>query len=149
MTGLDCPRCWEPLEEETRKVFAGGVTIDVCPECSGVYLDEGEIKQLVGDRDLHGLLTSFASHVVESELACPNCDGRMDAQRLDIGNETTVVEVCTDCHGIWLDDGELGKLQATASEHDDLAFTQIWEEDASEDERKHLLGQLLGGLRRQ
>lgn len=128
------------------------VSVDVCPECSGEYLDDGEIKRLAGDGDVHGLLVSYATHVAESELVCPNCEGRMDAHRLDIGTDTTSVDICTKCHGVWLDDGELGKLQAAGTEHEELdsdELAEIWDGNATEARRKHLLGQLLGGLRRQ
>lgn len=40
-----CPRCMEPLEPKRLKQ-AKGVELDVCPMCSGVWLDEGELDAL-------------------------------------------------------------------------------------------------------
>jgi len=34
-----CPRCNNPLSECT----LGGVTLDACPQCKGIWLDAGEL----------------------------------------------------------------------------------------------------------
>jgi hypothetical protein len=41
---MRCPRDAESLIERKE----GGITIDVCPKCEGVWLDKGEIEQLAG-----------------------------------------------------------------------------------------------------
>lgn len=40
---LYCPRC----EVIMRKIEKHDVIIDVCPECNGMWLDDGEIDKLV------------------------------------------------------------------------------------------------------
>lgn len=40
---MQCPRCGDELEAHHR----GGVEIDVCPRCGGVWLDRGEMDKLV------------------------------------------------------------------------------------------------------
>ena len=41
---MNCPRCERPtLEEKDRS----GVTIDVCTQCKGVWLDRGELEKIV------------------------------------------------------------------------------------------------------
>lgn len=151
MPDRECPRCWEPLEEATREVFGPDVTVDICPACSGEFLDEGEIKRLTGDRDLHKLLTEYLGRDAESELVCPDCGGLMDAEMLDLEDEAVEVDVCMACHGVWLDDGELAKLQETTVDFGDLddeKLAEIWDAKTSSGRRKGLLGRLLGGLRR-
>ena len=39
---MKCPKCGADLEE----VDMHGVKVDVCPECSGMWLDAGEIEVL-------------------------------------------------------------------------------------------------------
>jgi len=39
---LDCPRCKKKMEKLKRK----DVTIDVCRQCKGMWLDAGEIERL-------------------------------------------------------------------------------------------------------
>lgn len=153
MDVLDCPRCFKPLAEETREPPGLGrsVTVDVCPECDGEFLDEGEIKRLTGDRDLHKLLTDHLGLDADSDLICPSCGGLMDAEFLELEDETVEVDVCLTCHGLWLDDGELATLQEATVDFGDLSdekLAEIWDANQSQGRRKGLLGRLLGGLRR-
>jgi Zn-finger nucleic acid-binding protein len=40
---MNCPRCaTSPLTEKERD----GITIDICPQCRGVWLDRGELERL-------------------------------------------------------------------------------------------------------
>lgn len=151
MLDRECPRCWEPLEEEEREVFGPNVTVDVCPSCDGEFLDEGEIKRLTGDRDLHTLLTDHLGVDADSDLVCPGCGDVMDAELLELEDETVEVDVCLGCRGIWLDDGELAKLEeATADfgELDDAKRAEIFDAETGGRRRKGLLGRLLSRLRR-
>lgn len=40
---LSCPRCGTRMD----KLEKEGVVIDVCPQCNGLFLDDGEIEKLV------------------------------------------------------------------------------------------------------
>ncbi len=40
---LVCPNCQGGMNEITRN----GVSIDVCPKCKGVWLDDGELQKLL------------------------------------------------------------------------------------------------------
>ena len=42
MDGLTCPKCGEPWRSFER----GGVTVDQCTGCRGVFLDRGELERL-------------------------------------------------------------------------------------------------------
>jgi Zn-finger nucleic acid-binding protein len=46
MTPIDCPVCRAPF----REVLTDGVLIDVCSRCSGVWLDRGELEELLRRR---------------------------------------------------------------------------------------------------
>lgn len=43
MAGLICPVCKSTLQEQNRE----SVSIDVCPQCRGVWLDRGELEKLM------------------------------------------------------------------------------------------------------
>ena len=43
-SALKCPVCQSALREIDRE----GVSIDVCPQCRGVWLDRGELEKLSG-----------------------------------------------------------------------------------------------------
>lgn len=41
---MNCPRCNKPtLKERERE----GITIDICQECRGIWLDRGELERLI------------------------------------------------------------------------------------------------------
>lgn len=44
MSTLSCPVCSAAMQENSKN----GVTIDVCPQCRGVWLDRGELEKLLG-----------------------------------------------------------------------------------------------------
>ena len=108
-TGMerDCPRCWVPLKKEPIQVWLRKVNVDLCPKCNGIYLDDGELRTLTGNFSLAKWLTDYLGVDSDSKLVCPGCGGVMDAERPgDIE-----VEVCLNCKGIWLDEGELEQLR--------------------------------------
>lgn len=43
MSELMCPKCHGPMRQYER----GGVTVDQCTECRGIFLDRGELERLV------------------------------------------------------------------------------------------------------
>ena len=44
---MNCPLCLDTVLDVT---FHGGIELDICPRCRGVWLDRGELERLVGDR---------------------------------------------------------------------------------------------------
>lgn len=58
---LKCPKCGADLKTETLH----GVQIDRCPECHGLWLDEGEIDQLMQQEDT-GVFRRVLSDVAAS-----------------------------------------------------------------------------------
>lgn len=43
---MNCPLCTNQTLQPTHR---GGIEIDVCPNCRGIWLDRGEIDKLVAD----------------------------------------------------------------------------------------------------
>ncbi len=104
---VDCPKCQVRLNEIDAEVPGRKVMIDACPKCNGIWLDKGELKQVIGDRKLADYLTKDIGTKTESPLVCPRCGGLMDYEHA----EDVEVDVCLDCRGVWLDAGELSELQ--------------------------------------
>lgn len=46
---MNCPLCVEVHLDVT---YHGGIEVDVCPRCRGIWLDRGELERLAGDRPL-------------------------------------------------------------------------------------------------
>ena len=41
---MTCPKCGSPMRTHRRN----GVTIEQCTKCHGIFLDRGELEQLIG-----------------------------------------------------------------------------------------------------
>jgi Zn-finger nucleic acid-binding protein len=87
----------------------GGVTIDVCTSCRGVWLDWGEVGEL---KELQRLIPSMSGNTAwRYDLQrgrCPACEARPELARLDVG--AFGVDRCPECLGLWFDGGELGPM---------------------------------------
>ena len=109
-----CLKCSSPgqnvLMEEalTRK----GVLIDVCPSCQGVYLDQGELNFFVKNRKI---LLRYETHGLEEARGiaykCPKCQSAMRQGR--IPGFPYQVEECLSCKGLFFDEHEFKKIQAS------------------------------------
>ena len=43
---MNCPLC---IDQALEPNYRGGIEIDICPNCKGVWLDRGEIDKLASD----------------------------------------------------------------------------------------------------
>jgi Zn-finger nucleic acid-binding protein len=106
---LDCPRCVRVKLEE---VDLGEVVVDRCARCAGVWFDNDEIGNAVGNRPGLRKLES-AIPPLEDEigaLRCPRCPDvalRKLAVDAPAGRPAAVVYRCASCAGTWIDRGEL------------------------------------------
>jgi Zn-finger nucleic acid-binding protein len=108
----------------------GGLTLDHCPRCGGVWFERGEIQQLAAAKpaDLWAEIAPRADmpkppcHKCGSpldrdadkcgvcgksnEISCPHCDRTMARRSL----HGLVLDVCERCHGVWFDHKELAAI---------------------------------------
>ena len=40
---MNCPLC---IDETLQPTYRGGIEIDICPRCKGIWLDRGELERL-------------------------------------------------------------------------------------------------------
>jgi Zn-finger nucleic acid-binding protein len=101
-----CPKCASkiPLVHIERR----GMVIELCPGCHGQWLDPGELTVLVEVyRKLEGGVGSGAF--------CVRC-GDVELRELHFPGSYVKVDTCTQCHGTWLDAGELELLQRAVAD---------------------------------
>lgn len=114
--GVFCVRCHVELRELR---FPGTeVAIDVCPDCQGTWLDEGELEALrAAVRDVVAsdtpdlaeraqALLSDVERTSQQRFRCPKCSSKL----WHLDRMGTVVELCSGCAGMWFDGGELSVL---------------------------------------
>ena len=115
---MNCPECNTPTfihkEYETEE-------IDICTNCHGVWLDEGEILSIVKNK-----VTEFSEQEIketvtnafmgiplserESIKACPKCAVKMSPVNYSI-DSGVIIDKCPSNHGVWLNHHELEKVQ--------------------------------------
>lgn len=86
-----------------------GLEVDSCPECFGIWFDREELKEFLKHPDWVQRLASsdkgggVAVPPVPKSRKCPQCQCALMESSLG----EVLVDVCTRCRGIWLDQGEL------------------------------------------
>lgn len=105
MNKLQCPRCKTSLESMTMI----GVTIDICNTCNGCWLDQDESSALTRSRGNKALNIKLVN-CKPSQLTCPKCVSKSMEEGQHAQKDTLILDECKDCHGVWLDRGELTAL---------------------------------------
>lgn len=117
MSNLSCPRCSAQLTSLTIE----GQTALACPANHGLWLDHAQLDAIVEDTKDEASTTQedaawTASDPEPRELvaerfrACPVCGVTMEKDVWKFGSGV-VVDSCGE-HGVWVDAGELERLEA-------------------------------------
>jgi Zn-finger nucleic acid-binding protein len=116
-----------------------GVDIDICKTCAGVWLDFGELTTIVETKErtwpesiVNKVLSSTGALGISAEernriLRCPKCNAVLPPTNYQ-GNSGIIVNACQKDHGLWLDSGELAKIQI---------YMEKWQAIAKEDDPKY------------
>ncbi len=145
---MKCPGCNQPSLVET--MARGGVLVDVCKTCKGVWLDRGKVFLLSRKpKELERLLGSETDEPVLSDRHCPRC--QVNLEETPFLRRDLLVDRCPECEGYWFDSGELNKAME-ADRHtfhletedfgfegsaDPLAASSFDSMESSRDERAH------------
>lgn len=107
---VECPKCASRMARYTH----GGISVDRCPTCAGLWLDALELERLLDapaeasefDRD-----SSARQHRADTRqsISCPRDKSPMVAMS-DVRQPHVSYEKCTVCGGVFLDAGELRDL---------------------------------------
>ena len=105
---MNCPKCETGV---LNAVKVRSVEVDQCSACGGVWFDESELTAMLdcAKRDLKALAGKENERLNHKHGDCPR-DGVKLTRMYSVPNQEVIVDVCPECHGIWLDGGELAKL---------------------------------------
>ncbi len=107
-----CPECRRGLI--MNKLNINDIIIDVCPECRGVYYDNGELKKiLAGAIDPETVLERLPFEI--TTLECPCCARTMDRVGAKKGMFKYEMHVCRGCMAIFLRNEQLLALKSHLS----------------------------------
>lgn len=112
---MDCPRTKTPL----KKVNVGSVPVFISEACGGVFLETQSLKNFECAQGKRGkvLVEHLAQFHTElkneaERVKCPSCDDVVMLRRYYSPLHVVEIDECPGCGGIWLDTGELVKLQS-------------------------------------
>jgi len=116
---MDCPKCNGELEEK----IVENVTVHVCWVCEGIWFDAGELDKVLDNdaldfkhinidrKELAGTdLTKEMIEEFDKKVGkCPRCAD--DTIMGKIKSKNILIDICSKCHGLWLDGGEIKHLR--------------------------------------
>lgn len=106
---MDCAVCRNPMIT----LELDQVETDYCLTCYAIWLDKGELEQLLGDSEQARLvLQSFkvAADTSEAPRRCPICGKKMEKVLVGPESRTIMIDRCKKGHGLWFDHGELESI---------------------------------------
>jgi Zn-finger nucleic acid-binding protein len=121
MADRSCPTCTAPLDAFDHE----GVELDRCPAGHGIWLDRGELLDVVRSEAAGRSMTEELEQLAASQAdvgaavvadgtraarPCPVCGAAMRV--VEYANSGIPVDECA--HGTWLDAGELERIEAYA-----------------------------------
>lgn len=102
---MNCPKCKAELESLKIK----GLTIQYCKTCKAMWIKFPTLKKIGEMLDLKSDILNPADmeavKVKEEARSCPDCGKAMEKVYFN----GIIVDKCSDCSGIWFDNGELSK----------------------------------------
>ncbi|MEM9776442.1 MAG: zf-TFIIB domain-containing protein [Chloroflexota bacterium] len=106
---LNCPKCQSVMEQ----VVFGGVTVDRCRACHGIWFDfreEAKLKEMWGSQRIEASKPAAAlrvKHNAMPHVSCPRCEGFIEMTRLVVPDQPHIwYEACPSCRGVYFDAGE-------------------------------------------
>lgn len=108
---MDCPRCEGKLATETY----GGVEIDRCTRCKGIWMDAEELRRarrefLEGGAGALDGQSPAVSDGTKAERVCPRDGAKLETFNYAYSSGIEV-DRCGRCGGLWLDNGEFAKIE--------------------------------------
>ena len=106
-----CPKCGDEMHEVDS---SERVMLDFCSGCKGIFFDAGEIALYFElSADLPDLDLSKAASKT-TDFRCPKCGGPFEELQYSVP-DPLVIDRCGSCGGIWLDRGEVPRLEALSA----------------------------------
>ena len=104
---MECPRDRREMEHQGYHKYPR----HACPECHGVFVLERDITENIGARGkrLETVAQVKLDNIRDSKLRCPKDGAALKA----VFFGEAEIDVCAECHGLWLDRGEYEKIVAS------------------------------------
>ncbi len=120
--GIVCPRCGVDCQASLSTARSSGarIEIDGCDRCGGLWLDGVEVGEAFAALGQHALrigdLLAAGAKRGHGIGSCPRCH----SETLAFPYFEMWLDLCTRCHGMWLDGDEVTAVAQTADKDDGL-----------------------------
>lgn len=115
---LRCPHCNTTLEAMTLRSI--DMTVHRCAACLGLWFDGGDLDALMAVT-VKGL--RVPEQAAEGDRRCPRDDRRLWVFRYP--HTFAEIDMCRQCHGLWLDHRELMEIKTVRKGPDKWATPRI------------------------
>lgn len=159
-----CPRCHVALGSSEYE----GTAVESCAGCGGQWIGQPQLKEIIDThertRDLkqlraleHTSVRGIVLAQARESLSCPRCAKEMETFQYG-ADSGILLDRCKDCRGIWLDQGEIEKVQMVAEASDmdleadakrlsgDLRQVELHEDKLEQGDRRGLQAPLLAAV---
>jgi Zn-finger nucleic acid-binding protein len=102
-----CPKC---KVITNRIALEPELFIDRCPDCTGVWLDQGELSRISDVPEGVFRWEQAVSSGRKTEFSCPSCmnkENQLEEVKYSSDGVRIKIDLCSHCRGIWLDKNEL------------------------------------------
>ncbi len=106
---MQCPKCHGAMAP----VVFGGIEVDRCTQCGGLWLDSGEkegLKALKGSAAIDAGVSAAETYKRLDRIVCPHCTTQM-TRLVDARQHHIWYENCSVCDGVFFDAGEFSDYQ--------------------------------------
>lgn len=110
-----CPECNVRMNQVQ---IGDGIEVERCPECDGIWLDHGELKEILQERISERANPRDMAAADRSHRMCPDCDRELFERHFI--NSRVRIDQCIQCAGIFLDGGELEQIRGFIEQAEEL-----------------------------
>ncbi len=107
---MNCPKCLAELGP----MVLDNVRLEFCVGCRGLWFDDEETVFMAELTNDFPNPQSARTEGKPTRYACPHCKKRLEEIHFSSPHHVQL-DRCLSCHGVWLDRGELRKVEETAS----------------------------------
>ncbi len=109
---MQCPKC---QQQATDFRTSEGVAVNFCQGCKGLWFEQGELALYCETPTDLPQLDRLLAQAKPTAFHCPKCQQTPLTALPYIEGEELSVEWCASCHGVWVDAGELPKIERLAT----------------------------------
>lgn len=106
---LECPKCHGEMHEMNME----GVVFDFCDGCKGIWFDKDEMAFYVELPVDMPEIEEVKKAAKKTGLKCPRCTQELEEMKFTKASDL-LIDRCGGCQGIYLDKGELRKVESLA-----------------------------------